>query len=217
MHVRSPHASAILSEAGPQRQRLLATLYKDERSAKAESYLVLKKVYLDRILTKREIEMFAKTLQVHQQARLADGATVLERAVIEHNVLSASKLYENITFEQLGNILEIDAEKAEKVAAKMMMEERLSGSIDQVRRVAAPLERARIANARTDGAPGALSERARGARLAVAVGRAHQSRVHGRQRGAGAHCNDVARRVCHHQPVNRNNRTQRRAPLSLSP
>lgn len=131
----SAHKCAILSEAGPQRQRLLATLYKDERSSKAESYLVLKKVYLDRILTKREIELFAKTLAVHQQAKLADGSTVLERAVVEHNVLSASKLYQNITFDQLGVILEIDAAKAEKVAAKMMMENRLGGSIDQVARL----------------------------------------------------------------------------------
>jgi COP9 signalosome complex subunit 4 len=131
----SAHKCAILAEAGPQRQRLLATLYKDERSQKAESYLVLEKMYLDRIITKREVEAFAKTLQAHQLARLGDGSTVLERAVIEHNVLSVSLIYQNITFEQLGAILEVDAERAEKVAAKMIMEERLQGSIDQVARL----------------------------------------------------------------------------------
>jgi COP9 signalosome complex subunit 4 len=131
----SAHKCAILAEAGPQRQRLLATLYKDERSQKAESYLVLEKMYLDRIITKREVEAFAKTLQAHQLARLGDGSTVLERAVIEHNVLSVSLLYQNITFEQLGAILEVDADRAEKVASKMIMEERLQGSIDQVARL----------------------------------------------------------------------------------
>tara|TARA_B100000795_G_scaffold127160_1_gene94806 strand:- start:385 stop:504 length:120 start_codon:yes stop_codon:yes gene_type:complete len=36
---------------------------------------------------------------------------VLERAVIEHNMLAASKLYNNISFEQLGALLGIDAAK----------------------------------------------------------------------------------------------------------
>lgn len=36
---------------------------------------------------------------------------VLERAVIEHNMLAASKLYVNISFEQLGALLGIDAAK----------------------------------------------------------------------------------------------------------
>jgi hypothetical protein len=35
----------------------------------------------------------------------------LDRAVIEHNLLSASKLYNNITFEELGALLEIPAAK----------------------------------------------------------------------------------------------------------
>ena len=128
----SAHKCAILAEAGPQRQRILATLYKDERSAKAENYLVLEKMYLDRIITKREVETFAKTLQPHQMARLADGSTVLDRAVIEHNVLSASLLYNNVGFDQLAALLELDSSRAEKVAARMIMEERLKGSIDQV-------------------------------------------------------------------------------------
>ena len=35
----------------------------------------------------------------------------MDRAVIEHNLLSASKLYNNITFEELGALLEIPAAK----------------------------------------------------------------------------------------------------------
>ena len=35
------------------------------------------------------------------------GSTILDRAVIEHNLLSASKLYNNISFEELGSLLEI--------------------------------------------------------------------------------------------------------------
>ena len=39
------------------------------------------------------------------------GSTILDRAVIEHNLLSASKLYNNISFEELGTLLEIPPRK----------------------------------------------------------------------------------------------------------
>jgi len=42
----------ILAAAGPQRSRMLATLYKDERSAKLPVWPFLEKVYLERILRK---------------------------------------------------------------------------------------------------------------------------------------------------------------------
>ena len=39
------------------------------------------------------------------------GSTILDRAVVEHNLLSASKLYTNITFDELGALLEISPAK----------------------------------------------------------------------------------------------------------
>jgi len=123
---------AILANAGPQRSRVLATFYKDERSSKLEIYPMLEKMFLDKILRKPEVQRFAETLRPHQKALLADGSTVLDRAVIEHNLLAASKLYNNITFEELGSLLEIDALKAEQIAARMIVENRLRGSIDQI-------------------------------------------------------------------------------------
>jgi len=123
---------AILAQAGPQRSRMLATLYKDERSSKLEIHPILEKMYLERILRKPEVEKFAKQLKPHQMAVLSDGTTVLDRAVIEHNLLSASKLYKNITFAELGQLLSIAPDKAEKVASRMMVEDRLKGSIDQI-------------------------------------------------------------------------------------
>jgi COP9 signalosome complex subunit 4 len=56
----------------------------------------------------------------------------LGRAVIEHNLLAASRLYNNIKFNQLGNLCEISSEKAEKIASQMISEERLNGHIDQI-------------------------------------------------------------------------------------
>jgi len=123
---------AILASAGPQRSRMLATLYKDERSSKTEVYSILEKMYLERILRKPEVTKFSSLLKPHQMATLGDGTTVLDRAVTEHNLLSASRLYINITFVELGTLLDISPEKAEKVASRMMSEERLKGSIDQI-------------------------------------------------------------------------------------
>ncbi|WJX49614.1 COP9/signalosome complex subunit Csn4 [Trifolium repens] len=122
----------ILAGAGPQRSRVLATLYKDERCSKLKIYPILQKVYLERILRKPEIDAFAEELKPHQKAILPDNFTVLDRAMIEHNLLSASKLYTNISFDELGTLLGIPPPKAEKIASRMIYEDRMKGSIDQV-------------------------------------------------------------------------------------
>ena len=57
---------------------------------------------------------------------------MLDRAVMEHNLLSASKIYKNISFQELGALLYVSAEKAESVAARMIGENRMPGRIDQV-------------------------------------------------------------------------------------
>jgi len=104
----------------------------DARASLAGSNHPTSQVYLERILRVQEVKAFAETLQVHQMATLGDGTTVLDRSVTEHNLLSASKLYKNISFQELGSLLGIESGKAEKVAARMIAEERMHGSIDQV-------------------------------------------------------------------------------------
>ena len=112
---------AVLAPAGPQRSRSLARLY------------------LDRLLTADEVAAFAKKLAPHQLAVTADGTTVLDKAVIEHNLVAASKLYENIHVDDLGSILGLQSsgdvsagEKAEAYAARMVEQGRLRGRIDQI-------------------------------------------------------------------------------------
>ncbi|KAF9326145.1 COP9 signalosome complex subunit 4 [Podila minutissima] len=126
---------AVLAGAGPQRSRMLATLYKDDRSQRLPHYSILEKMYLDRVLRSNEVSEFASTLKQHQLALLPDNTTVLDRAVIEHNLLSASKIYNNISFEELGALLGVKAEQAEARASKMMGEGRMSGNIDQIERL----------------------------------------------------------------------------------
>jgi len=47
-------------------------------------------------------------------------------------VLAVGKLYQNIYFSELGQVLGVHAHKAEKVVAGMIVDGQLKGSIDQV-------------------------------------------------------------------------------------
>ena len=125
---------AVLAPAGPARSRALGRLYKDERSPQLEEYGILEKMFLDRLLTAAEVEKFAEGLQVHQLAKTADGSTVLAKAVMEHNLRGASRLYSNIKFEALGLLLGLDGDKAEEATARMIEQGRLVGRIDQIER-----------------------------------------------------------------------------------
>jgi len=78
------------------------------------------------------VDKFASNLAPHQLAKTADGSTVLAKAVVEHNLLSASRLYNNIGVKELGLLLDLDAEKAEQYAATMLEQGRLTGRIDQI-------------------------------------------------------------------------------------
>lgn len=64
---------------------------------------------------------------------MADGLTIVERGVLEHNMVAVSHLYTSIYFTQLAELLGVvDAAKAKKGAAKMIGDGSLSGSIDEV-------------------------------------------------------------------------------------
>ncbi|KAG6876256.1 hypothetical protein C0993_004668 [Termitomyces sp. T159_Od127] len=148
---------AVLAPAGPNRSRVLASLYRDERTLDLPTYNILSKMFLDHILRPAEVKEFEKTLKAHQLAKIAissndrlasagryDGidesatstrtgpATVLDRAVMEHNLLASSQIYNNITFGGLGALLDLTPGAAETMARKMIEQGRLRGSIDQV-------------------------------------------------------------------------------------
>ncbi|KIK68131.1 hypothetical protein GYMLUDRAFT_36968 [Collybiopsis luxurians FD-317 M1] len=153
--------AAVLAPAGPNRSRVLASLYRDERTAELPTYNILSKMFLDHILRPTEIKEFEGTLKPHQLAKIAISsndrvatatndeeidshpsdypistrtapATVLDRAVMEHNLLASSKVYNNITFRGLGALLDLTPGAAENMARKMIEQGRLRGTIDQV-------------------------------------------------------------------------------------
>ncbi|KAF8076435.1 hypothetical protein FPV67DRAFT_1407124 [Lyophyllum atratum] len=151
---------AVLAPAGPNRSRVLASLYRDERTLELPTYNILSKMFLDHILRSAEVKEFERTLKPHQLAKIAISSndrlasagqyddptgmnepaastrtgpsTVLDRAVMEHNLLASSKIYNNITFGGLGALLDLTPGAAETMARKMIEQGRLRGSIDQV-------------------------------------------------------------------------------------
>ncbi|THD25738.1 COP9 signalosome complex subunit 4 [Fasciola hepatica] len=144
-------AAVFLAGAGHQRTRLLATLYKDERCQAFDAYPVLEKMYMGRLINRSSLRsldpLFEKfyphllqNLNVPSesstpvksvgQAQSVEG--LLERAVVEHNMVAASLIYNNISLVNLGALLEISPSEAESIASQMISEDRLSGQIDQI-------------------------------------------------------------------------------------
>lgn len=123
---------AVLAPAGPARSRVLKSLVKDERAPGLEEYGILEKMFFDRLIAPAEVAKFAEGLAQHQRATTSDGSTVLVKAMGEHNLLGASRLYSNIGFEELGLLLGVDGEKAEDMTARMIEQGRLLGRIDQI-------------------------------------------------------------------------------------
>jgi len=126
---------AILAPAGPLRSRALGRMYKDDRAVQLSEFAMLEKMFLDRLIAPAEVDKFAQGLAPHQLATTSDGSTVLAKAVVEHNLLGASRLYSNIGFEALGALLGLDAARAEDTTAKMIEQGRLVGRIDQIEEV----------------------------------------------------------------------------------
>jgi COP9 signalosome complex subunit 4 len=81
------------------------------------------------VIRPSETKSFEDALELHQKVVFTDGYTALGRAMIEHNMQVLSKIYMNITFEELGSFLGIRADQAETIIARMIAEERLNGVI----------------------------------------------------------------------------------------
>lgn len=135
-------AAAFLAGAGHQRARLLATLYKDERCQAFAAYPVLENMFMGRLINRSSLQSLEPLLHKYYSHLLQSSSdssstmtpvqTLLERAVIEHNMLAASLIYNNISLTNLGCLLEITSDQAESIASQMITEGRLIGQLDQI-------------------------------------------------------------------------------------
>lgn len=112
---------------------MLTTLFKDENAKQLDIFAPMEKMFLGRILREHEIQKLDRHLKTHHKgsksfknqkskikqnspkkttkALTADGYTVLQKALIQHNLLAASKIYVNITIPELGILLGIEPSK----------------------------------------------------------------------------------------------------------
>lgn len=93
---------------------------------------MLHRMYHERFVLPSDITSFEATLQPHQKAVTADGSTIFAKAIVDHNLMAAARVYSTITFDSLGQLLGIDAKRAERTAAKMITEHRLAATIDHI-------------------------------------------------------------------------------------
>ena len=122
------------AQINARKSRMLGTLHKDKRTHDLEFFNIMSNMYKSKLLSQEDVESFSKTLLEHQKAIVSgtNNMTILQMAVLEHNMLACSLLYNNITFEQLGSLLNVSPEEAEQVSSKMIQRARLSGVIDQI-------------------------------------------------------------------------------------
>ncbi|KRX27027.1 COP9 signalosome complex subunit 4 [Trichinella nelsoni] len=133
--IRSAVLCAILSPVNQLRSRLLSALYKDSRTKQFPLFPILEKMFLENILPLDLAAEVEKELPVHQLQPTKDGFTVAQSAFIEHGLMSASKFYKNITLKDMGNLLHVSEETAEKFAARMIFQNRLDAQIDGIKKI----------------------------------------------------------------------------------
>ena len=108
---------ALLAPAGQQKARILSIIHKDIRSSKLGHYDLLDKFFMGKIIKRPDVKEFDESLAAHQKVVSAEGFSVLGKALIEHNIEVISKIYSNISFDELGRFLEIPSEQAEQIIA----------------------------------------------------------------------------------------------------
>lgn len=128
---------AILAPSGAQKQRVLGLLYSDPRLHQLDAVLSMQthatlvtKMYRTQVIRPEELVQFEASLAEHQKAVRGDGLSIIQHAVIEHNMIAVSRLYKSIYLKELSKIL--GGIPAEKMAATMIMDGSLHGEIDQV-------------------------------------------------------------------------------------
>jgi COP9 signalosome complex subunit 4 len=71
-----------------------------------------------------------------ERVRLKKGPeNVFDRAVMQHNLLSVSRIYNRISFKGLGRLVGLTSTAVEIMARTMIQENRLKASIDQVEKL----------------------------------------------------------------------------------
>ena len=132
--LRRATVCATLAEPSAARNRVLGALYRDEKRSKlGDVGSVIEKLFHQRVLRQLDIDSLKPLLLTQHQAVGTDKkTTVFDLAITRHNIVSASKIYSSITFEDLGALLGTNSEQAETLVSQMAAQGRISATIDQL-------------------------------------------------------------------------------------
>ncbi|KAI6216995.1 COP9 signalosome complex subunit 4 [Aphelenchoides fujianensis] len=125
----------LLAPPGTPKNRMLKNVFKDERCHQLVGYSVIKAMFLERLIKPAELTNFEAVLRPHQRQVDSDGTSTLQRAVLEHNILAASRLYKNITFDSLSQLLGISADQAERTIGRLITTNCLAATVDQLENI----------------------------------------------------------------------------------
>ncbi|KAI9615529.1 hypothetical protein H4Q26_011470 [Puccinia striiformis f. sp. tritici PST-130] len=113
----------VLAPAGPNRTRLLTSLFRDERSVNLSDYKILSKMVLGQIIKDHEMVEFEKRLKPHQLAKLpkilAPQSTKLKKLITFKNSIDPSEddvVVSNVAIAAIDNPNHISSEKDQLVA-----------------------------------------------------------------------------------------------------
>ena len=93
---------------------------------------MLQRMSTERLISAADAAAFEATLPQHCRATNREGVTIFAKAVAEHNVLAASRVYRSISSASLGGLLGMPGEAAQRTVAAMVSGGHLRASIDQV-------------------------------------------------------------------------------------
>lgn len=121
-------AAAILAQVSAQRQRLLAQLLRDPRTADLALGPALRRVADRRIVRGDMLELLRSNLAAHQLQKRGTSESVLDEAIVEHNIYAASRVYSAITIASLAELVQRTPDECEAIVARMIMQKRLPTS-----------------------------------------------------------------------------------------
>lgn len=126
-------ACALLADPGPQRMSLLAKLYNDEGTASLEAFTILEKAFLERILLAEDLDAFRKALGRHHKnaGAMKWGLSVVDIAIMQHNLLGCSKIFATIKIESLAEVFNSSYDTALNIVSNMILDNRLLARVDQ--------------------------------------------------------------------------------------
>jgi hypothetical protein len=123
----------ILSPPTARRTRIInAVMREPEAKAQTECYSILEKIQSSAFLHAEDVQTVVEMLKDHHKQPGKYGLNALQRSLVEHNIISTSKFYSNISLHELATTLSIAPAMAESIASQMISEEQLSAKIDQV-------------------------------------------------------------------------------------